>query len=271
MLKLGQRRIMRKTRGKDAFTLIELLVVIAIIAILAAILFPIFAKAKRSAYAATCLSNCKQIGTATVMYTDDNRGIVIPSIIGEYKSEQSGPDDFLNRKYWRKILFPYHKSEKTYVCPAMPEEALHWGSKPVGQEDYDGTYGLNGQVCSTDSDYQGHVARSISQFSRPSSTILLTEVRNGLWGTGSQLLLAINLYSKDPKFKSYAPYYHRGKLNVVFIDGHAKLMLLYDTIGSKANEWMWCETDGIPDADIEAMQRDLKAKWPKQYPPFARM
>ena len=262
---------MKRVRGKKAFTLIELLVVIAIIAILAAILFPIFAKARRTAYAATCLSNCKQIGTASVMYTDDNRGILIPNIVGEYKAEDPG---FPNRKFWRKLLFPYHKSEKVYVCPSMPEEALAWGKVP--DQDYNGTYALNGEVCSMDSDYQGHRGRVMSQYARPASTILLTEVRNGMWTTGSGLLLAINLYRKtDPKFLSYAPYYHRGKLNVVFIDGHAKLMLLYDTVGNKADEWMWWDVGVSPEygteAGIEAQQIDIKAKWPKQYPPFARM
>ena len=60
----------RRTRT-GAFTLIELLVVIAIIAILAAILFPVFAKARSKARAAACLSNLKQIGTAVMMYTQD--------------------------------------------------------------------------------------------------------------------------------------------------------------------------------------------------------
>jgi prepilin-type N-terminal cleavage/methylation domain-containing protein len=59
-------------KNRTAFTLIELLVVIAIIAILAAILFPVFAQAKESAKKSTCLSNAKQLGTATYLYFGDN-------------------------------------------------------------------------------------------------------------------------------------------------------------------------------------------------------
>ena len=62
----------RPSRGLSAFTLIELLVVIAIIAILAAILFPVFAQAKEQAKKTQCLSNTKQMGTATYMYLNDS-------------------------------------------------------------------------------------------------------------------------------------------------------------------------------------------------------
>src|SRR5580765_6801870 len=66
-------------RKPRAFTLIELLIVIALIAILAAILFPVFAQAREKARQASCLSNVRQIGSAMMMYIEDNDGVLMPN------------------------------------------------------------------------------------------------------------------------------------------------------------------------------------------------
>jgi len=96
---------------RRAFTLIELLVVIAIIAILAAILFPVFAKAREKARMSSCLSNEKQIGIALMQYVNDNDE--------RYPSGYNG-----NGQGWAGGIQPYLKSEQAYVCPsdttAMP-------------------------------------------------------------------------------------------------------------------------------------------------------
>src|ERR1051326_6870358 len=68
---VGYERKEMKARSRDGFTLIELLVVIAVIAILAAILFPVFSRAREKARTTTCVSNCRQIGTALMMYVQD--------------------------------------------------------------------------------------------------------------------------------------------------------------------------------------------------------
>src|SRR5215216_1764267 len=96
--------ILPKRRG---FTLIELLVVIAIIAILAAILFPVFAQAREKARAASCLSNCKQIGTALYMYAQDYDE-VLPT--WNYALAGGFATWDLPQYYWDALLLPYVKS-----------------------------------------------------------------------------------------------------------------------------------------------------------------
>ncbi len=97
---------------KSAFTLIELLVVIAIIAILAAILFPVFARARENARRASCQSNLKQIGLGFQQYAQDydgwtsGSGVVVSS--SAYHS-------------WPSTLFPYVKSDQLFACPSGEE------------------------------------------------------------------------------------------------------------------------------------------------------
>ncbi|MBQ7256948.1 MAG: prepilin-type N-terminal cleavage/methylation domain-containing protein [Abditibacteriota bacterium] len=103
---------------KKGFTLIELLVVIAIIAILAAILFPVFAQAREKARQANCLSNLKQIGTAIVMYASDNHETYNVSYNGY--NENYHPTNYVDypRCYYNSILYPYTKSWQIYYCPS---------------------------------------------------------------------------------------------------------------------------------------------------------
>jgi prepilin-type N-terminal cleavage/methylation domain-containing protein len=112
---------MKQTRR--GFTLIELLVVIAIIAILAAILFPVFAQAREKARQASCLSNTKQLGTACIMYTqdyDENEPPAIQSALAPLANVCGGTtyDYYVFSVY--DAMYPYMKSSQILQCPDAP-------------------------------------------------------------------------------------------------------------------------------------------------------
>lgn len=119
---------------RNGFTLIELLVVIAIIAILAAILFPVFAQARESARKAACTSNMKQIGLALTSYQTDYDGLYPPSQLPSSNPSSS----------WPTLLYTYVKNEGVFVCP----------SGEAGPTNQDLSGGVTGLYCGvTDTKY----------------------------------------------------------------------------------------------------------------------
>lgn len=103
-----------------AFTLIELLVVIAIIAILAAILFPVFARARENARRSSCASNLKQLGLGAAQYSQDYDEFTIPS---RYCPGGSTNNATLQYFAWSDIIQPYLKSTQVLVCPSSQGKA----------------------------------------------------------------------------------------------------------------------------------------------------
>jgi prepilin-type N-terminal cleavage/methylation domain-containing protein len=165
---------MHRSKG---FTLIELLVVIAIIAILAAILFPVFAQARDKARQTACLSNAKQIGTAVMMYTQDY-------------DERYPSIDFA--KYLIVIL-PYTKNEEIWKCPnesgryTVPAQAGAFN--PPMARDINISWGGNGNVLGgwDNSTTPQSTPKSITRVQDVAGTVLLAEtlVRSPAPATGN--------------------------------------------------------------------------------------
>jgi prepilin-type N-terminal cleavage/methylation domain-containing protein/prepilin-type processing-associated H-X9-DG protein len=145
---------MRRNRG---FTLIELLVVIAIIAILAAILFPVFARAREAARKATCLSNLKQLALAAIMYAQDYDEC-LPSCVGsdgegEHHAVAAVYQDIGvgggGPNYWQlaDVVMPYVKSKDLFNCPTLirriPGNAVKFQLVTSGDPNYAYIPGVN--------------------------------------------------------------------------------------------------------------------------------
>jgi prepilin-type N-terminal cleavage/methylation domain-containing protein/prepilin-type processing-associated H-X9-DG protein len=135
---------MRKTQSRKGFTLIELLVVIAIIAILAAILFPVFAQAREQARKASCLSNCKQLGLAMQMYAQD-----YDDMLPGWDNPQAHP---LASQWggWAVVvplIDAYVKNHNVWQCPSAPRDPQYLRG-PKGQQLYV-TYGYNEYIYNT--------------------------------------------------------------------------------------------------------------------------
>lgn len=129
-----------RVKSLRGFTLIELLVVIAIIAILAAILFPVFAQARERARQVACLSNARQLSTALYIYCQDYDENIVPASLRP--ADNSAP------KIWSEIVQPYVKNEGIFICPsANPKQyPANWDTRNFGTLGYNETTAVDQRI-----------------------------------------------------------------------------------------------------------------------------
>ncbi len=213
---------------RKGFTLIELLVVIAIIAILAAILFPVFARAREKARQASCQSNLKQIALAELMYCQDYDerthhcvaygtgwkyigGGGCAGCFHRYEANAGNVMDLPGRAY--NPLTPYHKNTQIWYCPSQPQGA--WRS-----------YGWN----------RGNDQRKLADLMHPSQTVMFADggryyntKGNIAWithnwqdqNTDRDCCASMSDPTTNPHFIGQA---HNEGANIAFWDGHVKWM-----------------------------------------------
>jgi prepilin-type N-terminal cleavage/methylation domain-containing protein/prepilin-type processing-associated H-X9-DG protein len=217
-----------KIMKRKGFTLIELLVVIAIIAILAAILFPVFARARENARRTSCMSNLKQIGLGMMQYVQDYDGKYFWRCYGADVGSKKAPVNYeACEKYWGPsgigetgFLQPYIKSTQIFSCPSGDATTAY----PSGY-----AYNL---VAGIPSSY-GFNELSESVIQQPSEMIAFYDTTWALqgyptapnkWDTGDGW--GVNFCKKAGESPCTAPNQHYGRhmdgANASYMDGHAK-------------------------------------------------
>jgi prepilin-type N-terminal cleavage/methylation domain-containing protein/prepilin-type processing-associated H-X9-DG protein len=185
---------------RRGFTLIELLVVIAIIAILAAILFPVFAKAREKARQSSCLSNIKQMTLAAMQYSQDYDELIMPTLIRS-----------TGNPIWTFLITPYVKNTQIFACPSCSTHKVTFYAD--GDRGWP-SVGANWHFCI---DFG---TRSMAAVQNPSQAVHFADTVSGDAATGARgyEFGPNHMCDVNEGFSSR----HNDGANLGFLDGHAK-------------------------------------------------
>ncbi|MFP3903747.1 MAG: DUF1559 domain-containing protein [Armatimonadota bacterium] len=189
------------------FTLIELLVVIAIIAILAAILFPVFARAREKARQTSCLSNLKQIGLGINMYSQDYDE-VLPGVFTQGREGQWGVCTCHYWSAWAINIFPYVQNEQIFICPSYKGQGWFATGGHCGVN----SYGLNHILCGQ------NTGPSLARVEHPSECLIVADA--------TYYVISGSYEGSFPRgdYDQRVDTRHNEGANLAFVDGHAKWM-----------------------------------------------
>ena len=225
---------------KKGFTLIELLVVIAIIAILAAILFPVFAQAREKARAANCLSNTKQIGTALNLYVDDydeTVPLMLYNQTGVAGADSSYPCAVFKTQdmivagaalwgTWMDAIFPYVKNRNIFICPSGVKGVAGYGFN----DNLTGGYTKHAQANAT--------PICLSQINNASQLVFVGDtLQRKTTSTCCMAHSPVLIYSFAEDSNWRVVNRHNDGMNWTFCDGHAKYYKKTQGPGEARNTW----------------------------------
>lgn len=236
-------------RDRKGFTLIELLVVIAIIAILAAILFPVFANARQRAQNTRCINNLKQLATGMIMYADDNNGRM-PAAGGVNGVPESNWCGSMGPSAWafpeRGQINPYVKTSELFLCPMdrRREAPLIRNGIPAGKtnKDFPLSYSMNVWLSK-------EVPSALPIKSPSAMLMLIHEARNAddlLNPNQASSMPFINdgIFVATPGYPQDLPgMVHYDGTNVAYLDGHVSWAKADKLLRDRDNERAWVPED----------------------------
>jgi prepilin-type N-terminal cleavage/methylation domain-containing protein/prepilin-type processing-associated H-X9-DG protein len=237
--------------GQNGFTLIEILIVVAILALLAAILFPVFSRARENARRTSCASNLRQLATAATMYSQDYDERTVPGFI-----RYAPPPDFASFARWTELLQPYLKNRQVNVCPSASDLSTRAGG-----------YGINKNLSGyADPSFTTGATRSLSEVTDAAGTAFIVDAAQcagevaaeqnaqnwngyvtgptdwqwtppGAWDSAAPTGRYTDNCSGDENDCRRPVPRHFDGLNVAYSDGHVKWTRIERLLGTLPNGW----------------------------------